>query len=70
MLLAVGFGMAGFMKLTTPFEELTKMLPWAAGTGEGLARRLGVSYRTMCRWRYGDCRVPPAKVVQLKAMVC
>jgi putative oxidoreductase len=39
ILLALAFGMAGLMKLTTPAVELAKMLPFSVG----LARFIGVS---------------------------
>lgn len=43
VLLALGFGMAGFMKATTPVEELAKQIPWVATSGVGLVRFIGVS---------------------------
>lgn len=42
VLLAVAFGMAGLMKMTTPIEELGKNLPWVLEL-PGLARFIGVS---------------------------
>lgn len=43
VLLAIAFGMAGFMKLTTPIADLAKMLPWAADVSEGMVRFIGAS---------------------------
>lgn len=42
-LLAVAFGMAGAMKLTTPIAELAQGLPWVANAPELLIRFIGAS---------------------------
>lgn len=43
VLLALSFGMAGFMKLTMPIAELSKQLPWTAEVSEALVRFIGAS---------------------------
>jgi len=43
ILMAAAFGMAGFMKLTTPIADLSQMLPWAAEAPEMLVRFIGLS---------------------------
>lgn len=43
VLLAILFGMAGFMKLTAPIADLAKTVPWAANVSEGLVRFIGAS---------------------------
>lgn len=43
ILLAVMFGMAGFMKATQPIDQLSAMLPFVAQMPEGLVRFIGVS---------------------------
>ena len=43
VLLAVAFGMAGFMKLSLPVAELAKQLPWTADVSTGLVRFIGVA---------------------------
>jgi len=40
-LLAFAFGMAGFMKATTPAAELTAAMPWVADSGILVARIAG-----------------------------
>lgn len=42
-LLAAMFLMAGFIKTTTPIEELSATLPWAKDIPEGLVRFIGAS---------------------------
>lgn len=42
-LLAAMFLMAGFIKITTPIEELSATLPWAKDIPEGLVRFIGAS---------------------------
>jgi putative oxidoreductase len=42
-LLAVGFGMAGLMKVGRPIAELAKSMPWVATVPEGLVRFIGAS---------------------------
>lgn len=42
VLLAVTFGMAGFMKLTTPYAELAQKMAWARHTPEALVKFIGV----------------------------
>lgn len=41
-LLAIGFGMAGAMKLATPYAELAAQQPWAKQTPEALVTFIGV----------------------------
>lgn len=43
LLLVFAFGMAGFMKATTPIAELNKMMPWTLVVGEGMTRFIGAS---------------------------
>ncbi|HMY60213.1 MAG TPA: DoxX family protein [Pseudomonadota bacterium] len=43
VLLAVGFGMAGLMKLTTPYQQLVSSQAWAQSMPEALIRFIGVS---------------------------
>lgn len=43
VLLALAFGMAGFMKATTPAAELTAAMPWVEDTGLLAARIAGVA---------------------------
>ena len=43
ILLAVMFGMAGFMKATQPIDQLSAMLPFVAQMPEGLVRFIGAS---------------------------
>jgi len=43
VLLAVMFGMAGFMKATQPIDQLSAMLPFAAQVPEPLVRFIGAS---------------------------
>jgi putative oxidoreductase len=43
VLLAATFGMAGFMKTTTPIPQLSQMLPWAADVPAALVRFIGIS---------------------------
>ena len=42
VLLAIGFGMAGFMKLTTPYANLAQKMAWARHTPEALVKFIGV----------------------------
>lgn len=42
VLLAVGFGMAGFMKLATPYADLAQKMAWARHTPEALVKLIGV----------------------------
>ena len=42
-LLAAMFLMSGFMKLSQPIDQLSKMLPWAAQVPEALVRFIGVA---------------------------
>jgi uncharacterized membrane protein YphA (DoxX/SURF4 family) len=42
VLLAVGFGMAGAMKLATPYAELAQKMAWAQHTPEALVKFIGV----------------------------
>jgi uncharacterized membrane protein YphA (DoxX/SURF4 family) len=42
-LLALGFGMGGFFKLTFPIEELTKQMVWPGAVPPGLVRFIGAS---------------------------
>ena len=42
-LLAVGFGMAGLMKLTTPYQQLVSTQAWAQSMPEALIRFIGLS---------------------------
>ncbi len=42
-LLALGFGMAGFMKIGTPIDELAKSLPWVTSTPVPLVRFIGTA---------------------------
>jgi uncharacterized membrane protein YphA (DoxX/SURF4 family) len=43
VLLALAFGMAGFMKLTTPIDVLAASLPWADDVPSLLVRFIGLS---------------------------
>ena len=43
VLLALMFGMSGFMKATQPIEQLSAMLPWAAQVSPLLVRFIGIS---------------------------
>jgi putative oxidoreductase len=43
VLLAVGFGMAGLMKLTTPYEQMVSDATWARSMPEALIRFIGLS---------------------------
>ncbi|GAB3764812.1 DoxX family protein [Spirosoma pomorum] len=43
VLLALAFGMAGFMKLTVPIAELAKQMLWTAQVPIGLVRFIGVA---------------------------
>ncbi len=43
LLLAVGFGMAGFMKISQPISQLAAMLPFAAQVPEWLVRFIGTA---------------------------
>jgi hypothetical protein len=43
ILLAVAFGMAGFMKTTMPFDALNKAMPWTLVVGEPGVRFIGAS---------------------------
>jgi uncharacterized membrane protein YphA (DoxX/SURF4 family) len=43
ILLAVMFGMAGFMKATQPMDQLAKSIPWTPVVGMPLTRFIGVS---------------------------
>ena len=43
VILAAMFLMSGFMKLSQPIDQLSKMLPWAAQVPEGLVRFIGVA---------------------------
>lgn len=43
VLLALAFGMAGFMKLTTPIAELAKQMPWTGDVPVSLVRLIGVA---------------------------
>ncbi len=43
VLLAAMFLMSGFMKLSQPIDQLSKMLPWAAQVPEALVRFIGVA---------------------------
>lgn len=42
-LLAVAFGMAGMMKLTTPMEQLAAGMAWVQSSPEALVRFIGLS---------------------------
>lgn len=42
VLLALGFGMAGLMKLSTPYAELAAKAAWARATPETIVRLIGV----------------------------
>jgi uncharacterized membrane protein YphA (DoxX/SURF4 family) len=42
-LLALGFGMGGFMKAVTPIAELAKKMDWAGTMPEALVRFIGIS---------------------------
>lgn len=42
ILLAVGFGMSGFMKLATPYADLAQEMAWAQHTPETLVKFIGV----------------------------
>ena len=41
--LAVAFGMAGFMKLTQPMAALNEMMPWTTAVPPGLVRFIGAA---------------------------
>lgn len=41
VILALAFGMAGFMKLTAPIAELAKQMPWTTEVPAGLVRFIG-----------------------------
>jgi len=43
IILALLFGMAGWMKLTLPIEELGLRMPWAGSVPEALVRFIGVT---------------------------
>ena len=43
VLLAAMFLMSGFMKVSQPIDQLSKMLPWTAQVSEGLVRFIGVA---------------------------
>jgi len=43
VLLAMGFGMAGFMKLVTPYAELAQTMAWAQYTPEPLIKFIGTA---------------------------
>ena len=43
VILAAKFLMSGFMKLSQPIDQLSKMLPWAAQVPEALVRFIGVA---------------------------
>jgi putative oxidoreductase len=43
VILAAMFIMSGFMKLSQPIDQLSKMLPWAAQVPEALVRFIGVA---------------------------
>jgi len=43
VLLALGFGMGGLMKSTTPMAELAAKMPWAGAVPELLVRLIGIS---------------------------
>ncbi len=43
VLLAAMFLMSGFMKLSQPIDELSKMLPWASQVSESLVRFIGAA---------------------------
>ena len=43
ILLAGGFGMAGFMKLATPYADLAQKMAWARHTPEALVKFIGVT---------------------------
>jgi uncharacterized membrane protein YphA (DoxX/SURF4 family) len=43
VILAAMFLMSGFMKLSQPIDQLSKMLPWVAQVSEGLVRFIGVA---------------------------
>lgn len=43
VLLAAMFLMSGFMKVSQPIDQLSKMLPWTAQVSEGLVRFIGAS---------------------------
>ena len=42
VLLAVGFGMAGLMKLATPYADLAQKMAWAQHTPAALVKFIGV----------------------------
>ncbi|MFN4151537.1 MAG: DoxX family protein [Candidatus Sericytochromatia bacterium] len=42
-LMAITFGMAGFMKLTTPITQLAQNLPWVTSVSEIMVRFIGLS---------------------------
>ena len=43
VILAAMFLMSGFMKVSQPIDQLSKMLPWTAQVAEGLVRFIGVA---------------------------
>jgi uncharacterized membrane protein YphA (DoxX/SURF4 family) len=43
VLLALAFGMAGFMKLTTPLSELAQTMPWVPDVPGAMVRFIGAS---------------------------
>jgi putative oxidoreductase len=43
VVLALAFGLAGFMKLTVPIDALAKSLPWASTVPAALVRFIGTS---------------------------
>ena len=43
MLFVIGFGMAGLMKLTTPYQQLVSSQAWAQSMPEALIRFIGLS---------------------------
>ena len=46
VILALAFGMAGFMKLTAPISELAAQMPWAGEIPEAIVRFIGASELT------------------------
>jgi putative oxidoreductase len=43
VLLAIAFGMAGFMKLATPYADLVQKMAWVKQTPEALVKFIGVA---------------------------
>jgi uncharacterized membrane protein YphA (DoxX/SURF4 family) len=43
IILAGMYGMAGFMKFTTPFDQLSAAMPWALSVGEFMTRFIGLA---------------------------